>query len=49
MFARRPKPLRRMRRAKLLVADLSVAVAIERHKCRCSIFYLFTIEPMVAV
>jgi hypothetical protein len=38
-----------MRRAKLLVADLSIAVAIERHKRRCSIFYLFAIEPMVAI
>jgi len=38
-----------MRRAKLLVADLSVAVAIERRKRRRSIFDLLAIEPVIAV
>jgi hypothetical protein len=35
--------------AKLLVADLSVAVAIERRKRRRSIFDLLAIEPVIAI
>jgi len=49
MFARRPKPLRRMRRVKLLLTDLAVAVAVERQQCRRGISNLLPVEPVIAV